>query len=321
MPHSTPRRGFTLIELLVVIAIIAVLIGLLLPAVQRVREAAARAESQNNIKQVVLATHSYHDTRKVMPEANVDKVEDDGNVAEWTGPVFYRLLPFMDGGPVYEAGRTTVSAWGANASEPGPATIYQASAPALKPGPRIKALVNRLDPTLTADPENTGPISYLVNRMPYTGGSTFLSITDGLSNTVFVEEGYANCRRRNTAGDDDPSNDTAGVRRTAWNFDSGWTFAAAYPDIPFVWSVQTIPPVYIYFNDSSPDGTWFQDRPRPEDCDPTRVQGFASGVIQVGMGDGSVRSIRQRSDTTAGSSVWDQAHNPTNGTPLSSPFE
>src|SRR5262245_17149207 len=104
------RRGFTLIELLVVIAIIAVLIALLLPAVQQAREAARRTQCKNNLKQIGLAMHNYHDVYNTFPPGAVARFpvsNDGGGSSTSTEPGLwswgFSILPYIDQSTTYNA--------------------------------------------------------------------------------------------------------------------------------------------------------------------------------------------------------------------------
>jgi prepilin-type N-terminal cleavage/methylation domain-containing protein/prepilin-type processing-associated H-X9-DG protein len=110
------RFGFTLIELLVVIAIIAILIGLLVPAVQKVREAAARTQCENNLKQIGLGAQNYHDVRKTLP--NNGGPNGSSNTTTWCWA--FQILPYIEQAPLFNLVSNGVPAGTVTAGTTGP---------------------------------------------------------------------------------------------------------------------------------------------------------------------------------------------------------
>jgi prepilin-type N-terminal cleavage/methylation domain-containing protein/prepilin-type processing-associated H-X9-DG protein len=200
-PRST-ARAFTLIELLVVIAIIAVLIGLLLPAVQKVREAAARLVCQNNLKQIGLALHNHEHTVGSFPPG-YRNLGVPTAVPGWGWPVF--LLPYLEQAPLYEAlGAATVNF--GNGANPVPAT------PLTQTSLKVLQCPSDLGPLANAYYDSHGKSNYRgvggggdLYLKPITtdrGGLFFTNsrvrmgdITDGTSNTLAVGETSWNDRK------------------------------------------------------------------------------------------------------------------------------
>ncbi len=215
------KRGFTLVELLVVIAIIGVLIALLLPAVQQAREAARRMQCTNNLKQIGIAMHNFHDTyNKVVPMSHEDFGDENAH-GNWGWAV--DLMPFLELSNTYDAlnpsyGNNKNNYWPYNASSPknilhnavNDATLLgimqtpvdafmcpSTAGPELnesKPIPYDSGngdkYLARADYIVANDADNIDRQdcdgSFVWTR--YESPLTFASITDGLSNTIFVGE-------------------------------------------------------------------------------------------------------------------------------------
>lgn len=192
-PHDRPKRrsAFTLIELLVVIAIIAVLIGLLLPAVQKVREAAARSKCQNNLKQLGLAMHSYHDANNEFP------INATGN-SGWSGwhrfSANYLILPHLEQEGLYNQFDVN-GTWNNNLTGPMDQKLSVFLCPSAEPAPS-RSTVSWGGPgtNYAWNSGSTVRTAWSVTGSNFTGmicNVTTIRMTgvkDGLSNTLLASE-------------------------------------------------------------------------------------------------------------------------------------
>jgi prepilin-type N-terminal cleavage/methylation domain-containing protein len=280
---SQKKRGFTLIELLVVIAIIAILVGMLLPAIQRVREAANRGASQSNLRQIVTAAINYSDQNNgnMAGYVNTATAGVGGNA---TGSLFYAILPQMDNDPLYKSNGQVNSPYVASGTNQNkPFKPYQA------PG----------DPSLDTARDNT---SYISNAMvftaaSYTGSSAApvitapsrypASLTDGPAQTIGFTEAYSRCNANYTTSRTWWQNGAS----NAFNTPTNTTQISAFIGVAY----EKAPAKNTTIN-----------------C--TNAQSFVTSGIQVALMDGSARSVTPAVSVL----TWQRALTPSENQPLQS---
>jgi prepilin-type N-terminal cleavage/methylation domain-containing protein len=306
-------RGFTLIELLVVIAIIAILIGLLLPAVQKVREAAARIQSANNLHQMALALHNMNDANGVLPlpvgsyprAGSPDTYYQPDPSSPQVGTVQYFMLPYIEQDNVYkEQARLHPDSWWcgytiktynspADPSAPGdgyPDKVRPRYGSSYAPNEAVFANGLNITPSF-----RSGRAASPVARIPGT-------FSDGTSNTIVFAEKYMICGPK--------SGNLAAFYygETCLDCGSPGTKAGACnrlgPDTTYVGS----PPMF-YNSVTLPP----QNRPAfSNGCNPCMLQAYHGSGILVGLGDGSVRMV----SSGISQQTWANAVSPNDGNVL-----
>jgi prepilin-type N-terminal cleavage/methylation domain-containing protein len=292
--YRSRTRAFTLIELLVVISIIAVLVGLLLPAVQKVREAAARIECTNNVKQFGLAVHNYHTARKGALPPAVRQVANTAAGANVDISVFAAVLPYIEQETIYKM------LVGGNAASV--ATAQAKMIPTFRcPSDRQYGVGSDTNPPGVA-PSATNPLyglcSYGFNYQVFAGAPNIsTTFSDGTSFTIMFADKIAKCAVNN-----DAATAVNAINMWAWGATPSTTTAPSTPVQP-----SDTAPMFAYGTANPlasgagiPNATTnqvgyvgttsvYQEKPLVANCG--RASSSHTAALICGFGDGSVRPI------------------------------